>query len=314
LTRALVIGGAGFIGVAACKELMRRGVETIAAGRSDRPYGTFTSYVALDRADEAQLKRTLDQVQPDVLLDLAAYQPADVLAVARQFKGERYVFASSGVVYPDLDGRPAREEDFTALSGQAPEPLDYQMGKRWCETVLARMKDFPWTVVRPPAVFGPADSSLRIAAYLQRVEDGGPLLVPVETYERPAGLGWVKDIGYACALACDLRKDLTHRAYNAAFDGVSLWALIEGIARAMGKPTLVHPIPFAKLPDGASPYGPDPRRPAGYALDHARHELGFEPSALEDALAETLAWYRVAHPSHPGYANRAQELTLAGAE
>ena len=40
---------------------------------------------------------------------------------------------------------------------------------------------------------------------------------------------------------------------------------------------------------------------------------GFEPSALEDALAETLAWYRVAHPSHPGYANRGGELAIAGA-
>ena len=33
---------------------------------------------------------------------------------------------------------------------------------------------------------------------------------------------------------------------------------------------------------------------------------------LEDALAETLAWYRVAQPSHPGYANRAKELAIAG--
>jgi len=69
-------------------------------------------------------------------------------------------------------------------------------------------------------------------------------------------------------------------------------------------------MPFAKLPDGASPYGPNPNRPAGYAIDRARAELGFEPSALEDALAETLAWYRVAHPSHPGYANRQNELAL----
>jgi nucleoside-diphosphate-sugar epimerase len=75
----------------------------------------------------------------------------------------------------------------------------------------------------------------------------------------------------------------------------------------------MHPMPFAELPEGASPYGPDPARSAGFALDRARLELGFEPSALEDALAETLAWYRVAHPSHPGYANRAKELTLAGA-
>jgi nucleoside-diphosphate-sugar epimerase len=310
VTRALVLGGAGFIGVAACKELMRRGVETIAAGREDRPYGTFTSYVPFDRTDEDQLKRALDQVEPDVLLDLACYQPDQVQAVARNFKGARYIFVSTGV-YPDLDGRPAREADFVPLAGEAPGGLDYLNGKRWCETTLARTPDLQWTVIRPPAVFGPADHTLRIAAYIQRVEDGGPLLVPAESYERQAGLAWVKDIGYACALACDVRKDLAHKAYNAAFDGVSLRNLIEGIARAIGRPAQLHPIPFAELPDGASPYGPDPRRAAGYVLDEARKDLGFEPSALEDALAETLAWYRVARPSHPGYAKRAKELVIA---
>lgn len=310
MTRALVLGGGGFIGVAACKELMRRGVETIAAGRKDRPYGIFTSYVALDRTDEAQLKRALDQVQPDVLLDLACYQPSQIDAAARCFGGARYVFVSTGV-YPNLDGRPATEEDFVPLEGAPPADLDYMNGKRWCETVLSRTRDFPWTVIRPPAVFGAADHTLRIAAYVQRVDDGGPLLVPAESYERQAGLAWVKDVGYACALACDLRKETTGKAYNVAFDGVSLRDLIEGIARARSVPARLHPVPFADLPAGASPYGPDPRRSAGYVLDRARAELGFEPSALEDALAETLAWYRVAHPSHPGYAGRSEELAQA---
>ena len=310
MTRALVLGGAGFIGVAACKELMRRGVETIAAGRKDRAYGTFTSYVAFDRTDEDQLARALAQTQPDVLLDLACYQPDEVEVVARNFKGERYVFVSTGV-YPDLHGRPAREEDFVPLSGEPPGSLDYREGKRWCETMLSRLAGLPWTVVRPPAVFGPADHTLRIAAYIQRVADGGPVLVPEETYEWQAGLAWVKDIGFACALACDLRKDATRKAYNAAFEGVSLRDLIEGIALALDVPARLHPVPFADLPEGARPYGPDPRRSAGYVLERARKELGFEPSALEDALAETLAWYRVGRPSHPGYANRAQELALA---
>jgi nucleoside-diphosphate-sugar epimerase len=310
LTRALVLGGAGFVGVAACKELMRRGVETIAAGRKERPYGVFTSYVAFDRTDEEQLKRALAEVQPDVLLDLACYQPAEIEMAIRTFKGDRYVFVSTGV-YPNLNGKPAREEDFVPLAGDPPGSLEYMDGKRWCETVLARTHDFPWTVVRPPAVFGPADHTLRIAAYIQRVADGGPLLVPQESYERQAGLAWVKDIGFACALACDLRKDTTGKAYNAAFEGVSLRNLIEGIALATGMPARIYPVPYADLPLDASPYGPDPRRSAGYVLDRARTELGFEPSALEDALAETLAWYRVAHPSHPGYANRAKELALA---
>ena len=290
---------------------MRRGVETIAAGRTERPYGTFTSYVAFDRTDEDQLDRALDTVQPDVLLDLACYEPAEVSAVARKFKGERYVFISSGV-YPHLYGKPAREEDFVPLEGQPPSRLEYMDGKRWCETTLARTRDFPWTVIRPPAIFGAADRSLRIAAYIQRVADGGPVLVPAESYQRQAGLAWVKDVGFACALACDLRKDTKGKAYNVAFDGVSLRDLLEGVARALGVPANIHPIPFADLPPDASPYGPDPRRPAGYVLDRARHELGFEPSALEDALAETLAWYRVARPSHPGYAGRPKELALAG--
>src|SRR5579864_7996478 len=325
MTRALVLGGAGFIGSVACKELMRRGVETIAAGRKDRPYGTFTSYVALDRDDEAQLERTLKETQPDVLLDLACYQPAQVESVMRLFAGERYVFISTGV-YPDLHGKPAREEDFVPLEGQPPPELDYREGKRWCETLLARSDGFPWTVIRPPAVFGPSDHTLRIAAYIQRVADGGPLLVPEETYEQPAGLAWVKDVGYACALTCDLRKEVNRKAYNVSFDGVSLKDLIDGIARGLGVPARIHPIPFRELPglvenprsgwitaSSASPYGPDPSRSAGYVLDRARRELGFEPSALEDALAETLAWYRVAQPSHPGYANRAKELAIAGA-
>lgn len=311
MTRALVIGGAGFVGTAACKELMRRGVETIAAGRKERPYGVFTSYAVFDRTDEDQMRKTLDTVQPDVVLDLACYLPGEVSAMANAFNGDRYVFVSTGV-YPDLDGKPAREDDFVPLEGQPPDSLDYREGKRWCETMLARTRDFPWTVVRPPAIFGPADQTLRIAAYIQRVMDGGPLLVPAESYERQAGLAWVKDIGYACALACDLRKDTGGKAYNASFEGVSLRDLIEGIARAMGVPARIHPVPFAELPPDASPYGPDPRRSAGYDLNRARRDLDFEPSALEDALAETLAWYRVARPSHPGYSNRAAELALAG--
>jgi len=311
LTRALVIGGAGFVGVAACKELMRRGVETIAAGRKERPYGTFTSYLAFDREDESELKKALDTAQPDVVLDLAAYVPSHIDAMAGAFQGLRYVFISSGAVYPGLDGKRAAEDDFVPPSGDRPADFDYQAGKRWCEAALLASRDFPWTVVRPPSVLGPGDPSLRIAAYMQRVADGGPLLVPSETYERPFGLSWVKDIGFACALACDPRKPAEHRVYNAAFDSVTLREVIDGIARAMGLPAHIHPMPYADLPEGASPYGPSPQSYGGMDINRAKSELGFEPSALEDALAETLAWFRVARPSHPGYSNRQAELNIS---
>ena len=304
-----MIGGAGFVGVAACKELMRRGVETVAAGRKERPYGTFTSYVAFDREDETQLVKTLETVQPDVVLDLAAYVPAHVEAVIRNFEGARYVLVSSGSVYPELMGRVAHESDFVPPTGPHWGEFDYADGKRYCEAALAKADGFPSLVVRPPSVLGPGDPTLRIAAYMQRIADGGPLLVPAETYSRPFGVSWVKDVGFGCALVCDLRKQPAHRAFNVAFENVSLRDMVEGIARAMGAQANVREVPFADLPEGASPYGPDPRRYGGMDVTLAKAELGFEASALEDALAETLAWFRVARPSHPGYANRARELT-----
>lgn len=305
-----MIGGSGFVGAAACRELMRRGVETIALGRTERPYGTFTSYVTADRTNPDQLADALRRVRPDVLLDLAAYQPAHVTAALSAFEGERYVFVSTGV-YPDLHGRPAREDDFVPLAGDVPDaPLPYLEGKRWCETVLARTSGAPWAVVRPPAIMGADDHTLRIAAYLQRLEDGGPLLVPEESYERQAGLAWVRDVGFACALVCDLGRRDVAGAYNVAFDGVSLRDLLEAAGRALGRPARLLPMPFARLPEGASPYGPNPRRSAGYDLTRIG-ELGFRPSALEDALPETLSWYLARRPSHPGYAGRARELELA---
>ncbi len=311
MTRARVIGGTGFVGEAACKELMRRGVETVAASRTPHPYGTFTSHRVLDRRRPGELARVIDEVRPDVLLDLAAYQPDDVRAVEAAFGGERYVFVSTGV-YPDLRGRQAREEDFEPYPGEPPAGLDYLEGKRWCETLIVR-SSLPWTVIRPPAILGAADPSLRIAAYIQRVEDGGPLLVPAETYRQPLNAAWVRDVGFACALACDPRRPLGGRAYNVAFAGASLEDLLLEIGRALGRTPELVPVPFAELPPSASPYGPDPRRHAGYALDRARADLGFEPSALGDALADTLGWYRARRPSHPGYAERPRELEIARA-
>src|SRR5438445_11228765 len=106
---------------------MRRGVETIAAGRTERPYRTFTSYVGFDRTDEDQLRRTLGTVQPDVLLDLACYLPDEASAVARNFKGERYLFISTGV-HPHLPRKPAREEEFVPPRRRPRSALDYSLG------------------------------------------------------------------------------------------------------------------------------------------------------------------------------------------
>src|SRR5947208_14611555 len=117
---------------------MRRGVETIAAGHKDRPYGTFTSYVAFDRDEEPQLQRALESVQPDVVLDLACAKPKQVEAMIRSFARHRYVFVASDVVYPDIHGAPAAEPASVPRDGLPPAAIDDVAGHRCDETGLSR--------------------------------------------------------------------------------------------------------------------------------------------------------------------------------
>src|SRR5207237_9108349 len=119
------------------------------------------------------------------------------------------------------------------------------------------------------------------------VEDGGPLLVPEETWEQPLHLAWVKDAGYACALACDPSRRLPEAGYDIALAAVSLRDLIAALGRALRREPRLVPIPFAELPDAASPYAVEPTRAAAFDLEPARRDLGFQPSTLEDALPET---------------------------
>ncbi len=235
--RALVIGGTGFIGQAACKELMRRGVETVAASPTAHPYGTFTSHRVLDRSDPGGLDRVIAQAMPDVVLDLTGARPEPLAAVTRTiFVTCRKVAATEGT-----------------------------------------------TVLATPAVMGPSDPSLRIAEVIDRVQAGPPLAIPGSWAGRPLGLSWVRDVGYACALACDLRRPLDGRAFELGFDRLTLEDLLKAIGRATGTAMELE------LDEAAAwPY-----EPADLDLEPARRELGFEPSAIEDALAETLAWHRV---------------------
>jgi nucleoside-diphosphate-sugar epimerase len=294
-----------------CGELNKRGEEVVAASRTPWAHGSFLRHVTLDRRDDAALERALSELEPDILVDLACFQPTEVAAVARLFYGKRYIFMSTGV-YPNLFGATAREEDFVPLDGDVPVgDLDYLEGKRWCETVLARNAHFPWTVIRPPAIFGARDGTLRIVAYIERILDGGPLLVPAETYEWPAGCAWVNDVARATALACDPRRDTNQRAYNVSFGDITFQRILEAFAQALEQPLRLVPVPHRKLPSGASPYGPDPRRAAGYNIERARRELGFEPSRLDAAVADTLAWYHAEHPSTPDYVRRDEEFEIA---
>jgi nucleoside-diphosphate-sugar epimerase len=164
--RVLVIGGAGFIGTAACKELMRRGVETIATGRKDRPYGTFTSYRMLDRDEPGRLAAVLAEVEPDAVLDLACSTRAQGREIVETFQGRRYVLVSC--LLPEA-GQEAEGE--------------------------VRASKLPWVVVRLPRVVGAGDPSRRSLDFAEAGGGDEPLV-----WVRDAGYG----LALACDLHKDI--------------------------------------------------------------------------------------------------------------
>lgn len=318
--KVLAIGGTGFVGSCVVRALRERGHDVWTLGR--RPAGE--RHLTADRGARGALAQAVRDRRFEAVVDLAAYHPREVTEAAGLFRGslERYVFVSSGVVHRDLHGAPAREEDAVVPEGTPPtSELDYTSGKRWCEAVLLRAKNegFPAAVLRPPAVLGAGDPTNRVVAYLARIEDGGPLLLPEGLVDRAIGVVWSRDVGDVCTLLCE--RELPSFAYNVAFPGLTLRRFVEQSAFALG--VAVPPIVEVGEPELAaaglavadvSPYGPSPERPGGYDLTRVRTELGFEPSPLAAALAETVAWFRRERPQHPGYSRRRDELRLAEAK
>jgi hypothetical protein len=106
-----------------------------------------------DRSRPEGLAQALGRRRFEAIVDLAAFQPGEVRDAVELFRDSvrRYVFVSSGAVYQRGTG--SDEEQAPILEGDPPEyELDYAMGKRWCESVLARAigDGFPGVVLRPP--------------------------------------------------------------------------------------------------------------------------------------------------------------------
>jgi hypothetical protein len=141
-------------------------METIATGRMDRPYGTFTSYRMLDRDQPGRLPAVLAEVEPDVVLDVVCRTRGHAQEIVETFQGLRYVLVSC--LLPDA----------------GPE----------AESVI-RASKLPWAVVRLPRVVGAGDPSGRSLEFAEDRGGDEPLV-----WVRDAGYG----LALACDLRSEV--------------------------------------------------------------------------------------------------------------
>ena len=323
----LVIGGNRFVGILAGWRLLAAGhrVTLLNRGRLPDPFGDRVERLRGDRSTD--LERLAGSRRFDAVIDLAAYTGAHGRRAAEVLRGRvgHYLMVSTGQVYlvrRDAP-RPSREVDYDGPLVPRPPPPDladweYGMGKREAEDALAEAAraGFPATRVRIPMVNGELDYLRRMEAYLWRLLDGGPVLVP-DGGTHPVRHVYGGEVARFLVEALG-RSETFGEAYNLAQEETpSLRDLLDRLRRLLGSRAALVDVPASTLAAGGadllsvSPFSGrwmsflDPAR--------ARDELGFRHEPLDAYLGKIVASFLAHAPSTPpeGYRFRDIERRLA---
>lgn len=329
----LVIGGTRFLGHELAWRLLFAGhrVTLFNRGREADTFGNRVERLRGDRTTD-DFKHVLHGRAFDAVVDFAAYTAGDGRSVVSVLGGHvgHYVVISSGQVYLVREDapRPAREEDYDGPLLPAPAPADaadkrewdYGMGKRAIEDVLAEAWEkgrFPSTRLRLPMVNGERDHNRRLEAYLWRILDGGPVLLP-DGGQRP--MRHVYSGAAVKAILALLGETRTFgRAYNLAQDETpTLAELLTQVAERLGARARLQPVPAAKLIEaGLEPVRISPfsgRWMSFIDPSRAKAELGFQHEPLRSYLDKIVTAFlaRPALDPPSSYAERPRERALAG--
>jgi nucleoside-diphosphate-sugar epimerase len=319
----LVTGASGFIGTHVVRELAKAGQRVFAMVRSPASAAALEPHAEAvrlaDLRDPAALEAAVEGA--DVVVHLGGLTRAKseaefmetnaegVLRLARAARARapglrRFVYVSSLSAGGPSEGAAARTEE------DAPRPVSpYGRSKLAGEERLRDAADgMPWTILRPPIVYGPGERDLH-------------------TMFRHARRGWVPMVGfgdraYSIVHARDLAGAiLAVTASDAAAGQVYYVAeprayagreLVAHIAAAIGTRARVLPVPhWVATLVGAAGSGLRPllRRPPIVTLDKLpeivrswvcsprkiERDCGFRCRiAFPEGAAETAAWYREA--------------------
>jgi len=257
--KALVTGGAGFIGSHVVEELVTMGVETVSidnyfAGKHEnlahlKRYPNFHE-VECDITDRAELAKHFDGVDavfhqaaskkticlsdPPRDLDINAKGAFHLLELARDHKVKKYVHISTGSVYGEAQYFPQDEKH--PLVPTSYYGVSKLAGERYAKC-FNLLYDMDVTVLRYFHVYGPRQESSDVGGvvsiFTRRLIEGKPITIYGDGTQQRS-FTWVKDVVKANILAATTPA-ATGQVYNCASGiTVTIQELAQMVAEILG--------------------------------------------------------------------------------
>jgi dihydroflavonol-4-reductase len=317
MARTLVTGATGFIGSHVVRLLLERGDEVTATVRADSRTGVLDGLsvrtVRADIRDRRAVRRAMQGIERvfhlagttnfalarQEMFALNLEGTRIVLEEALRAGVERVIHTSSvAAIGPSRNGRPADE---TNVWDAGRYRIPYVDSKHEAEVLALRLlaRGLPLVIVNPAHVFGPGDPGRSSTAMVRRF-----MRRQIPAYvEGTLNIVGVRDVARGHLLAAE-RGEVGERYIlgnrNFTFD-----RLFADLGRLSGvePPTLKLPVPAAlalaaaaeRVPRISMPTPAEVRAASlhwAVVSTKAKRELGWRPSPHEEALEETIAWYR----------------------
>lgn len=277
--RWLVTGAGGQLGRAALALAPEHGITAIGLGHAE-----------LDVQDGGAVKRALEELRPDVVLNCAAFTAVD------RCESEADAAERANALAPRLLAQACRGQSLLVhlstdyvFDGTASQPVPEDAPKRPL-SVYGRTKsrgedgvraaDGEYLIVRTQWVFGAGPNFVR--TILRAARNGEPLRVVEDQLGRPT---WTHSLAHGIFAAVTAgARGVLHLANEgiASFFELAREATLEGARRGLCPKVEVAPISSAEMPRPAA-------RPSYGVLGLARaRSLGITMPHWRDALAEYL--------------------------
>ncbi|MDP4198442.1 MAG: NAD-dependent epimerase/dehydratase family protein [Bacteroidota bacterium] len=320
--KVLVTGASGFVGSHIADRLIETGhdVRALVRGSSSRRWleGKPIEILEGRLLDAESLKPAVENV--DAIIHVAGVTAAKnkqgffegnqlatraILEAVRRYNPEihRFVQCSSQTATgPSLDGQPVNELT-------PPHPITaYGQSKRAAEEECERARqDFPVTIVRLPATYGPRDTA--ILTFFQTVGKGLKPLIGMK--DKRVNLLHVSDVAEGVRLALE-RDEAQNETYFIAGENQHTWREVSDLtAEIVNRKGLTVKLPHAVvytvagLSEFFSMFRSKPsvlnwekgrdmvQAHWTCSTEKARRDLGYRQQvSLEDGIRDTVEWYR----------------------